>query len=367
MTKYIYSFIFFCLLLSSCQSLEQLSIDYMIPAEISFPPMLKRVAIVNNMPDTPNNQLINQKQDAPKTEREVTRLVQYYNGNPVLATESLAQAIADENYFDEVIICDSALRSNDITPREATLSMEEVDALTQQLKVDFLIAIENIQMKAIRKIESISPYNTYLGTTDLAVYPTVRIYVPNRSKPIASLTPSDSIFWENVGIGIEQVRARLIKDEDLIKEASIFAGTIPVKHLLPYWTTERRYFFTGGSVNMRDAAIYVKEKNWLGAVALWEKEYNKKKGKQKMYAAYNLALGYEMQDSIQSALSWAQKAQAVAAEIDQVEQKKTTRGVDASSVPNYLLTSMYVVELEKRQASIHMLDMQMGRFRETEK
>lgn len=367
MTKYIYSFIFFCLLLSSCQSLEQLSIDYMIPAEISFPPMLKRVAIVNNMPDTPNNQLINQKQDTPKTEREVTRLVQYYNGNPVLATESLAQAIADENYFDEVIICDSALRSNDITPRETTLSMEEVDALTRQLKADFLIAIENIQMKAIRKIESISPYNTYLSTTDLAVYPTVRIYVPNRSKPIASLTPSDSIYWENVGTGIEQVRACLIKDEDLIKEASIFAGTIPVKHLLPYWTTERRYFFTGGSVNMRDAAIYVKEKNWPGAVALWEKEYKKKKGKQKMYAAYNLALGYEMQDSIQSALSWAQKAQAVAAEIDQVEQKKTTRGVDASSVPNYLLTSMYVVELEKRQASIHMLDMQMGRFRETEK
>lgn len=66
MTKYIYSFIFFCLLLSSCQSLEQLSIDYMIPAEISFPPMLKRVAIVNNMPDTPNNQLINQSRIHPK-------------------------------------------------------------------------------------------------------------------------------------------------------------------------------------------------------------------------------------------------------------------------------------------------------------
>ena len=40
---------------NACQTIEQLSIDYMLPAEISFPENLKRVGIVNNMPDTPEN------------------------------------------------------------------------------------------------------------------------------------------------------------------------------------------------------------------------------------------------------------------------------------------------------------------------
>ena len=58
MTKYPY--ILFVLLLasfSSCQTVEQLSIDYMLPAEISFPNELKRVAVVNNVSDTPDNTL----------------------------------------------------------------------------------------------------------------------------------------------------------------------------------------------------------------------------------------------------------------------------------------------------------------------
>ena len=43
------------LIMNACQSVEQLSIDYMLPAEVSFPASLKRVAVVNNMPDSPEN------------------------------------------------------------------------------------------------------------------------------------------------------------------------------------------------------------------------------------------------------------------------------------------------------------------------
>ena len=95
----------------------------------------------------------------------------------------------------------------------------------------------------------------------------------------------------------------------MVKQASEFAGTVPVRHLLPYWKTSNRYLFSGGSVNMRDAAVYAKEENWSKAVELWKQTYETKKGKQKMYAAYNTALGYEMQDSIDTALEWALKAQ----------------------------------------------------------
>ena len=68
MTKYSHLLGICCaLLLGGCQTVEQLSIDYMLPAEVSFPPSLKRVAVVNNMPSIPDNKLIVEETDEKKT------------------------------------------------------------------------------------------------------------------------------------------------------------------------------------------------------------------------------------------------------------------------------------------------------------
>ena len=119
MTKYSYSLLVCCVLLfSGCQSIEQLSIDYMLPAEVSFPSALRRVAVVNNMPPIPDNKLILEENDEKKKdETEIARKTKYFNGDGKIATESLAEALANENYFDEVIICDSALRAPCCTAR----------------------------------------------------------------------------------------------------------------------------------------------------------------------------------------------------------------------------------------------------------
>lgn len=76
---------------------------------------------------------------------------------------------------------------------------------------------------------------------------------------------------------------------------------------------------------MRDAAVYAKEENWSKAVELWKQTYETKKGKQKMYAAYNTALGYEMQDSIDTALEWALKAQTLAREKSKTDKKRQAK------------------------------------------
>lgn len=353
------------LLLSGCQSMEYLSIDYMQPAEISFPAELKRVAIVNNMPENPDNRLILENTDnSSQNGTNTNHNTRYYNGDAAIATESLAQAIADENYFDEVVICDSALRANDRIPRKATLSKNEVTQLTKQLDVDFLIALENVQMKAVKRVRFSPYYNLYIGTIDVKVYPTIRIYLPGRQGPLATLNCNDSIFWEEAGVSPGHINRLLIDDKELLKQTSEFAGSIPVKELLPYWQTARRYFFTGGSVNMRDAAIYAREQNWKAATRLWEKVYESKKGKQKMQAAYNMALGFEMQDSIAQAFEWAKKAQSIAFEVDNVKLKQTGNGVEAYSVPNYMMTTHYANELEKRKETMNRLQMQMQRFEE---
>lgn len=351
------------LFLSSCQSVEQLSIDYMLPAEVSFPPTLKRVAIVNNMPEVPDNKLIVSEEAEKKEENEIARLTNYYNGEARLTTEALAEALANENYFEEVVICDSALRSKDITPRESTLSREEASKLIQDLDVDFLIALENIQMRSTRKISYLRDWGAFYGTVDVKVYPTVKIYLPNRKGPMVTINNNDSIFWEEMGNGEASVRARLISENDLIKQASEFAGTVPVKRLLPHWKTANRYLFQGGSVNMRDAAVYAKEGNWAEAVQLWKKNFEAKKGKQKMYSAYNIAMGYEMQDSIDTATEWALKAQQIAREISKVDKKEKDE-ISDSTISYYILISLYVDELQERKEGLTRLKAQMNRFNE---
>ena len=326
MTKYSYSLLVCCVLLfSGCQSIEQLSIDYMLPAEVSFPSALRRVAVVNNMPPIPDNKLILEENDEKKKdETEIARKTKYFNGDGKIATESLAEALANENYFDEVIICDSALRAHDMIPRESTLSKEEVEKLTQSLGADLLIALENVQMRSIRKIEYLPEWGVYAGTLDLKVYPTVKVYLPQRNGPMVTINASDSIFWDHAAPSMAQAGAGLISEKEMLREASEFAGTIPVSHMLPHWKTASRYLFTGGSVNMRDAAVFVREENWDKAIELWKQTYEKKKkGKQKMYAAYNIALGYEMQDSIHTAEEWALKAEKIAYDVDKIDEKKT--------------------------------------------
>ena len=105
---------------------------------------------------------------------------------------------------------------------------------------------------------------------------------------MTTLHPTDSIFWEEYGGSVTETFAHMIPDAQMLREASEFAGTIPVKQLLPFWKTGKRYLYTGGSVQMRDAAIFVRENSWDRAFELWEQVYNgTKKEKKKMKAALN--------------------------------------------------------------------------------
>lgn len=352
------------LLMCSCQSMMPLSIDYMLPAEISFPAELKKVAVVNNVPAYNEKDFLIRQEEKAATKTEGSSLTQFFRGDADRTTESLAEGLADGNYFEEVIICDSTLQTKGGGETNGQLTTEQVDRLSYELGADFLLALEDVQIKAVRKVEYSPVFQAYFGSTDLKVVPTVRIYLPGRRAGLHTVQSTDSIFWEEIGGSFEEAEARLISNKELVEQASEFAGSIPVKKMLPHWETASRILHTGGCVEMRDAAVYVRENNWSEALPLWRQVYEKAKGKKKMRAAHNLALGYEMQDNLQQALEWAKKAQELAFDADQVEQKKNTAEIDADEVPNYALESLYVTELEKRTSQMALLNTQMERFRE---
>lgn len=130
------------------------------------------------------------------------------------------------------------MRANDKLARESTLSQEEVRQLASSLGVDFIIALENLQLKATKSVRFLNEFNCFQGAVDVKVYPTVKVYLPERSRPMTTLHPNDSIFWEEFGGTAVEAATRMIRDKQMLEEAAVFAGTVPVKYLVPMWKKE---------------------------------------------------------------------------------------------------------------------------------
>lgn len=296
MKKYSWMICMWCAvaLLSACTTLQSLSYDRLQAADVNFPEQVRSVGVINYMPK--------QKLD----ERSVDYSSGLLEGDGKIAAETMAQEIAATNYFNQVVICDSVLRSDSLdTNWETLLSKEEIDGLAQALEVDLLFSMERVHIQLVKSTLFVPELMAEVPVLDGMITPVVRTYLPGRSVPLFSFSKTDTICWE------------LTPDltyERVIRDASEYAAKIPMNYLLPYWKEVNRYYFDGGNVNMRDAGVYVREENWDEAARLWQELYDNKKGKVKMRAAYNLAMYYEMQDDFERAAEYLNEAMTLAPE-----------------------------------------------------
>ncbi|MFA6813456.1 MAG: DUF6340 family protein [Bacteroidaceae bacterium] len=357
--------ILFLITFSSCQSIQQISIDYMLPAKVSFPNTLRNVAIVDNTNATSQgNILFNREKEEQKNLKQnvYSKETIYFNGNAKTSAEALAKEIADRNYFEKVIICDSALRTGDYKITRNKLSKEEVNKLISDLGVDFLISLDNVSIKA-KKIIRYEPYEQcFKGTIDATVQPTISIYLPQREKPMLTISPQDSIFWEEYAPTILMTNNALIQDTAMVTQASNFGGTIPVNYIIPHWKTANRYIYSNGSINMRNAAIYAREEKWDYAFKLWNESWKSaRKNKEKMYLSNNIAVYYEMQDSIEIAIKWEKEAEKYAKATYHIKEKiKAGEYIDNNT--NYYKINAYLKDLEERFNDLPSLYIQMQRI-----
>ncbi len=259
------------LLFSACTTIQYFSFERLQAADVYFPEQVRTVGVVNGVPS--NN-----------------------GGDGKVATEAFAQEIAAANYFNQVVICDSAMQS---------LTRAQTDSLIKALEVDMLFAIEQVEVELQKGTYYLSELMTNVPVVDGIVTPLVCAYIAGRDTPLFSVSKSDTICWE--------LRPDLT-EEIMLKEASEYAAKLPMQYLLPYWKEVERYYFDGGNVEMRDAGIFVREGNWEEASALWQTLYDTRKGKVKMRAAYNLALYHELQDDLEKAREYIETASSLASE-----------------------------------------------------
>ncbi len=323
-----YLLLMMAVVLAACSSLQTVSFDRLQAGEVNFPDGVRKVAVVNNMPAfvaDGNRETISAELEA--------------DGR--IAAEALASNIADVDYFDVVVVCDSTLRAGDDTLRIGRLlTGDEVKRLVDGLGVDMILSLDRVGIKTQPDVLFYSDYGVSVGVVDVTLTPVVRAYVPDMKKPLFVVAKVDSVMWDfTPGL----------TDGLIMKEGAEYAATIPMKYLLPHWESVNRAYYTGGSVEMRDAAVYLCENDWDEAYALWKTVYDKKrKGRSKMQAAFNIALYHEMGDDIAQAREWLDKARQLAKPASEDEA----------------LMALYAAQLSDRAEKLARLRIQMKRFDE---
>lgn len=323
MKKYaLYIILLVSAVISSCSSIQTLTFDQLSPAEVNFPHQVSVVGVVNNMPSRPE----------PKKNILTLGLIDADGKN---AAETLAGSLADSKFFNQVVICDSALCSDNFS---TVLSVDEVNELSSMLGVDMLVSFERLLLD-VQKKEYFNPgWESSIPVLQVQVTPVVRLYLPGRQKPLVELTATDSLFFD---MGYR------ISEKELIDEATRHATSVISNKIVPYWQTVNRLYFNGGGVEMRDAGVYVNEGNWEAARELWTQVYNRlKKGDAKFRAAYNIALSYEMTSDMNRAEEWL---------------KKAADCVRAGSEEEMVL-KYYINQFIKRKDEFGKLNVQMDRF-----
>lgn len=308
-------------LFSACTTLQTISFERLQAADVSYPDQVRTVGVINY---------------APQDKQERDSIIGLWNGDGMVTVESLAREIAATDYFNQVVVCDSALRPVGMG-NEEILPMSQADSLIQTLGVDMLFAVEQVRIE----LKEGSLFHTELmvdvPAVDGVITPLVRAYVSGRNAPLFSISKTDTICW---------VVSPELTFGQIMQEASDFAATLPVSYLLPHWKEMNRYYFDGGNMEMRDAGVYIREQNWEGAAALWQKLHDGRKGKVKMRAAYNLALNYELQGDYERAKEYLDTALSLASEGSWEHQ----------------LIEYYRLQLDEQARENRMLQIQMKRF-----
>lgn len=325
MKKYISCFIlFFPMILVSCGSIQVLTYDQLCPAEVNFPYQIKNIGVVNNTPSRP----------VPKGNIIALGELEGYGK---MVTEDLAGCLADSRYFNQVIICDSALQSTVYTE---PLSAGETAELSSLLGVDMLVSFERFRMN-IEKTEYYHPdWQVSIPVLKVQLFPVVRLYVPGREQALITLSKPDTLYFD---------LSSRISEKELMEEASKHVASVMSNMIVPYWETTNRIYFDGGEVAMRDAGVYVNEGNWNEARELWMQMFERcKKGTTKFRAAFNISLSYEMTGEIDNALEWLDKSSEFA-----------TAGSEEDKILKF-----YKAQLTERASVFNKLSIQMNRFKD---
>lgn len=307
----------FCIvvLLASCKT-NELYMSVIEPAPVTLPREIKKVGVINRSMPTDETKTLDIIDKAFSLEG-----VDLDKDGAEQCIAGLTDALMKNKRFDEVKnLSDIDFRTpkiGDIFP--VPLSWDIVNKICKERGTDALFALEYYDTETkLNYSAGKTNVKTPLGilipapehhvNMETIVKTGWRIYYPAGPMIADEFNHLQSVVYSGGGVNPLVTVAGLITRKDAIKEVSNQAGHGYAFRLIPFELRVKRDYFVKGTKNFRIARRKAQTGNWYEAGLLWEIETASPKRKIAGRACYNMGIISEINEDIDSALSWARKA-----------------------------------------------------------
>ena len=312
----------FILLLTACSPVSKIETDVLEPAEMAFPGDVYSVGYLIGEPHLEVNTRTNEI-DVDARQQFWTGLMDVANTSPRFNPRSLRLVEP----------------SKDSIPSD-TLSWQMVKHWTDSLDLDALAVMHRFSLydSLKRKLVFDLGASNYYFIYQVHAQVQWRIYDPAQRRIFHEHEYEEQFVWESASPQEREAIRGIVDLDRAFRLSSYWSGYDIGRIMFPYWVTESRSYFSGGSRNFRNARDYVEQNQWQNAIDLWKKSFKSNNEQLAFRAAYNIAFALEMLGKIDQAIEWLKRAQQI-----QFHNK----------------TQEYLEILHQRQQKLDKLDEQM--------
>lgn len=288
----------FMLLISSCASLTTIDLDILKPAQITVPPDVLSVVVVDNSLPYRGDKV--HLISSSKGTLEVDTI--WVDNFGTISTNALAESLKQKNYFDSVYYHSVPLNRNFENPYLGELPFSLIDSLCKNYNTQAVISLEAYRYQS--KMNFLEGVDYYYVSLDVNSWKYWKMYRNNGSLMDAYLQ-KDSIFWDTSSTPFFNISSQLPSVRESVEVLAWHMGRNVSKRVAPYWDTVKRYYYASGNHLFVRANDLKNANNWEEAAKVWYYVYQNGTKPQKAKAALNLALSYEVRENYDEAVAWA--------------------------------------------------------------
>lgn len=302
----------------SCTTTKTVTIEIPERAQKELPPRIQSLVLVNRTVDENYTDLHTDTIQNHFYKSHFTIDTVLYD---LVAVDTCLKATGDllfESGRYDVVIPENrflTFEKNSFFSKE--MPWNEVSELCATYNTDAVLSIDMFNTQVITQFEK----DTHFDISDDAFYTAVtanmvvvydalfRVYDPVEEKIIIREFLKDTLLWEDYA----RNTTALFKDFTPVKQALSEAGIAVAldfsEKISTVWRRAKRPIYITGDNNLKLAGTLIDSGEWEQAIALWKETAENSKSKStKSKAQLNVAMAYEIQGDIDSAISWGLKS-----------------------------------------------------------
>lgn len=314
-----YLFILFIVLFAaSCSPTKNITIEIPESAQKELPTRIQSLVLVNRTVDSKYS-------DLPADTIQNSFYKKYFDIDTLLydltAVDTCLKATGDllfeSGRYDVVIPEDRFLKFERNAFFTKEMNWDEVKTLCLQYNTDAVLSLDMFNTHIVTKYEkdkyfdsSQDAFYTAAAASMVLTYDALfRVYDPVEEKVLIREFLKDTLMWEDIAKNATDLFEDFTPVKQALSEAGIAVALDFSEKISTVWRREKRPIFIKGDDNLKLAGTLIDSGEWEQAIALWKLSAENSKSKStKSKAQLNVAMAYEIQGDMDSAILWGLKS-----------------------------------------------------------